>query len=129
MALSAPRNTPKREGQDYRFAIASGVRIYPGALVMLNAGGEARPGAAATGQTAAGRARTDSTEEPGFVLVERGVFRWKNSASGDAITAAHWGTNVYIVDDETVALTSGSSTRSVAGVCRGVDAAGVWVET
>jgi hypothetical protein len=35
---------------------------------------------------------------------------------------------VFIVDDETVAKTNGSSTRSVAGICRGVDAQGVWVE-
>ena len=131
MPLSAPRNTATRDPAVLnRFAVASGAtRIYPGALVMLNSSGEALPGAAATGQTAAGRAETDSTEEPGFVLVKRGVHRWKNSASTDAITAADWGKQVFIVDDETVAKTNGSTTRSVAGICRGVDAAGVWVET
>jgi hypothetical protein len=129
MPLSAPRNTPERnEGKFFEFAVAASVRIYPGALVMLNAAGDATPGAAATGQTAAGRAETDSTEKPGFVTVRRGVFRFNNSAAGDAITKAHWGDQVFIVDDETVALTNGSNTRSVAGICRGVDAAGVWVE-
>lgn len=129
MPLAAARNTPSRElGGLNRFTMAASVRIYPGALVMLNASGDATPGAVATGQTAAGRAETDSTEDPGFVVVSRGTFRFKNSASGDLITKADWGKQVFIVDDETVAKTNGSTTRSVAGICRGVDASGVWVE-
>jgi hypothetical protein len=32
------------------------------------------------------------------------------------------------VDDQTVAKTDGSTTRSVAGIVRGVDTDGVWVE-
>lgn len=63
------------------------------------------------------------------MTVRRGVFRWKDSRSSDAITTADWGKIVYIVDDETVAKTDGSAARSAAGVCRGVDLAGVWVET
>ena len=35
-----------------------------------------------------------------------------NSASGDLITAAEVGSDCYIVDDQTVAKTNGSSTRS-----------------
>lgn len=130
MPLAGPRDTRERNDQQcHEFAVAAAVRIFPGALVMINAAGDATPGAAATGQTAAGRAETDSTDKPGFVEVKRGTFRWKNSAAGDAITKADWGKQVFIVDDETVAKTNGSSTRSVAGICRGVDAAGVWVET
>ena len=34
----------------------------------------------------------------------------------------------HLVDDQTVAKTNGGSTRSVAGICRGVDSDGVWVE-
>jgi hypothetical protein len=33
-----------------------------------------------------------------------------------------------VVDDQTVAKTNGSSSRSVAGIIRDVDADGVWVE-
>lgn len=129
MALSAERPTPLREGTDFRFAVASGATIHRGGLTMLNASGEATPGSAATGQTAAGRAETGTADNAAAVTVRRGVFRWKNSASGDAITAADWGKTVYIVDDETVAKTNGTNTRSAAGICRGVDATGVWVET
>lgn len=45
----------------------------------------------------------------------------------DAIALADIGSDCYIVDDQTVAKTSGSATRSVAGKIFDVDAAGVWV--
>jgi hypothetical protein len=50
-----------------------------------------------------------------------------NSASSDEITRAAIGTDVYLVDNQTVALTNGSSTRSVAGRVWDVTAAGVWL--
>ncbi len=49
------------------------------------------------------------------VKARRGTFRWANSAAGDAITAADIGSDCYIVDDQTVAKTNGTNTRSVAG--------------
>ena len=61
------------------------------------------------------------------VETERGVFRFENSASADAITRAEIGDTAYIVDDQTVAKTNGSSTRSAAGTIVDVDAQGVWV--
>ncbi len=52
-----------------------------------------------------------------------------NSAGGDAIAAANVGQLCYAVDDQTVALTSNGSTRSVAGRVWDVDATkGVLVE-
>ena len=38
------------------------------------------------------------------------------------------GATVFLVDDNTVALTNGGGTRSVAGVVWQVDSDGVWVE-
>lgn len=129
-ALTAARNTPKYAGNTlYRFPIKAGATIYAGSLVALDVNGDAAPGSTATGLTAAGKALTGSADNASVVDVERGIFRWENSAAGDAITAADWGKTVYIVDDQTVAKTSGSNTRSAAGICRGVDAVGVWVET
>lgn len=129
MALSAARDTPMmgRGGEFFEFTVAAGVTIYPGALVVLNASGDARPGGVATTYTAAGRAEAGALAGE-KVTVRRGIFRFGNSAAGDAITKANWGKTVYVVDDETVAATDGSTTRSAAGICRGVDAAGVWVE-
>ena len=60
--------------------------------------------------------------------VRRGVFQFQNSSAGDLIALANLGADCYIVDDQTVALTNGTNTRSVAGKIRDVDAGGVWVE-
>ena len=38
------------------------------------------------------------------------------------------GSDCYIVDDQTVAKTNGTNTRSVAGKIIAVDADGVWVK-
>jgi hypothetical protein len=62
------------------------------------------------------------------VRIRRGVLQFANSASTDLVTRADIGKSAYMVDDQTVAKTSGSNTRSVAGIIRDVDAQGVWVE-
>jgi hypothetical protein len=59
--------------------------------------------------------------------VKRGIFRFANSTASDAITIADKGATCFIVDDQTVAKTDGSASRSVAGVITDVDSAGVWV--
>jgi hypothetical protein len=62
------------------------------------------------------------------VRIRRGVLSFANSAAGDLITRADIGKSAYVVDDQTVAKTSGSATRSIAGIIRDVDAQGVWVQ-
>lgn len=56
-----------------------------------------------------------------------GSFRFENSAAADAITLADIGSVAYAVDDQTVARTSATNTRSPAGVIDDVDEYGVWV--
>jgi hypothetical protein len=52
-----------------------------------------------------------------------------NSAGADAITSANIGAYCYVVDDQTVALTSAGGTRPIAGKIKSVDTTfGVWVE-
>jgi hypothetical protein len=66
------------------------------------------------------------------VTLDREVTaRWyANSTSTDAIAAAQIGSDVYVVDDQTVAKTSASSTRSVAGRVWKIDPVrGVLVES
>lgn len=129
-ALTADRNTPSRDGVVYEGAPASGQTIYKGALVCLNASGEVVRGAVATTLKALGVAQNSTLDAAynGTIRAKRGVFRFNNSAAGDAIAAADYGATCFIVDDNTVAKTNGSSTRSAAGIVRGVDAQGVWVE-
>lgn len=132
MALSADRNTPRRTGQVYSRPVAAGVTIYGGALVVLNAAGYAEPGVTSTTVTADGRAEYGVNNAAGAagavnVDVRPGIYRYANSAGGDAIAQANVGANCYVVDDQTVALTNGGGTRSVAGRIVDVDSVGVWV--
>lgn len=131
-ALAADRNTPRRANADFVYPVGAGKKIYAGAIVMLNAG-NAEPGSTATGRVAVGVAErfVDNTSGAAgavSVPVRRGLYRFANSASTDAIALTEVGTDCYVVDDQTVAKTSASSTRSVAGKVRDVDADGVWVE-
>jgi hypothetical protein len=133
MPLTQNRNTPQRSGDTLVLPVAANVRIFAGALVALTAAGLATPGAVATTLKGMGRAKGEANNTGGAasainVEVEKGVFRFKNSAAGDAITRADIGSNAFIVDDETVAKTSGTSTRSVAGQIFDVDAQGVWIK-
>lgn len=131
-ALTADRNTPYREGGQYQFPMAANARIYAGGIVMLNATGYATKGAVATGQICVGRAEEQEDNTGGAagdkaVSVRSGVYKYANSAATDAITIAEIGDNCFIIDDQTVAKTDGTGTRSVAGRVVGVESDGVWV--
>lgn len=133
MALTADRNTKRRDGVMYSDPVAAATRIFAGSIVCLDASGNAVPGSTATTLTVRGVAQEQVDNRDGAagdlrVETRRGVFPFANSASTDEITRADIGNSAYIVDDETVAKTNGTSTRSVAGVIRDVDDSGVWVE-
>jgi hypothetical protein len=131
-ALTQDRLTDRRAGDTlFRHPVAAGVKIFAGALVVMNASGFVEPGTTATGKIGLGRAEeaVDNTAgSAGAVLVNyrRGTFRFANAA-GDAVTLASVGTDCFVVDDQTVAATDGGGTRSVAGTVLDVDDAGVWV--
>lgn len=131
-ALSAPRNTPRREMTKRRVPVAAGVKLHAGAMVAINAGGYLAPVTAATTLKAAARcaAFVDNTTGSNGAFAadqELGTFRWENSASTDLITRADIGSDAYGVDDQTVAKTNGGGTRSVVGKIADVDDQGVWV--
>jgi hypothetical protein len=131
--LTKDRNTPRRDGEILSLGVAAGKKVYAGALVALDANGSATPGATATGLRGLGCAGVQADNSGGAagdisVEVRRGVFRFGNSSAADEITAAAIGADCYIVDDQTVALTDGTGTRSVAGAVFDVDTQGVWVK-
>lgn len=108
--------------------VKAATTINKGALVVIDAG-YAAPARTATGLLAAGRAEETADNSSGSagdirVLVRRGAFAANNSASGDAIAQADLGKTVYFVDDNTVAKTDGSTTRSAAGKFVGFNDAG-----
>ena len=131
-ALTADRNTPRAQGDLLELPMKGATTIFAGSLACLTAAGFAVPGSVATTLLAVGRAEEQKTNDgadgAATIKIRRGAFRFANSAAGDAITWADYGKQIYVVDDQTVAKTNGGNTRSVAGICRGVDAQGVWVE-
>lgn len=133
MALTKDRNTPRRDGKQLNDPVAANVKIYAGSLVCLDASGNAVPGSTSATLKARGLAQeqVDNTGgAAGALRIEtrRGTFQFANSAAADQIARADIGAQCYIVDDQTVAKTSATNTRSVAGVIRDVDSDGVWVE-
>lgn len=132
MALTAARNTPRREDVLSSYPVAGFATLYAGALVvLLDSGGFAVPAGTASAGIAVGVARETvsggGTNGLNRVDVERGTFRFNNSGGGDAIAHTEIGDACFIVDDETVAKTDNSGARQKAGVVVDVDAAGVWV--
>jgi hypothetical protein len=132
MALTQDRMTKRRSGDAFNDPVAASTTLFAGALVCLNAAGNAVPGSASTTLVARGIAveRVVNSGSAGDERVEtiRGCFPFKNSASGDLITRADIGKPAYIVDDQTVAKTDGTGTRSAAGLIIDLDDDGVWVD-
>lgn len=131
-ALTAARNTPERAGDVVSYPVKASVKPILGGIAVLNAG-YAAPGTTATGLIAIGRFEDTVDNTAGAngavsVEVKRGTFKFGNSAAGDLIAQADVGADCYIVDDQTVAKTNGTNTRSVAGKIIAVDADGVWVK-
>lgn len=132
-ALTKDRDTPQISGELFTLPVAAATKLFAGALAMIDASGNVNDGATATGCKGIGRVEAQVDNSSGdagdlTVDVRTGIFRFGNSAAADAIGNADIGKPCYIVDDATVALTSGSSTRSVAGLVHFVDSQGVWVD-
>jgi hypothetical protein len=132
-ALAKERDTKRRSGEILSLAIAAAVICYAGAIGARDANGRATPGATATTLRGVGRVaetvdNSAGADDADTVTIEKGIFAFGNSATTDEITAADIGNDCYIVDDQTVAKTNGTSTRSVAGKVFDVDSAGVWVD-
>lgn len=130
-ALTKDRNTPQAEGDLRVGGAAAATTIFAGAIVMRNAAGHLTKGQTALALIGVGRAekRVVNSGAAGAkdVTYRAGVFRFANSAAADAITIADIGKPAYAVDDQTVAKTNGTNTRSLAGFVDSVDALGVWV--
>ncbi|WP_048646597.1 hypothetical protein [Nitratireductor soli] len=130
-ALTEDRNTPQALGDMREGLMAAATTIFAGAIVMRNAAGHLTRGATATGLVGVGRAETRAVNAgsagDASAKYRPGIFRFANSAAADEITISEIGTPCFAVDDQTVAKTDGTGTRSIAGFVDHVDAQGVWV--
>lgn len=130
-ALVQDRNTPHQVAGIVSVPLAANAKIFAGALVVTNSSGFGVPGSTATGLTYIGRAEefvdnTGGANGTRSVPVRRfAAFKWANDGS---ITQAHYMKTAFIVDDQTLAATDGTGTRSSAGRIVGVETDGVWVE-
>ena len=133
-ATSLERDTQRRDGKMAAYGVLANTKVLAGTLAALTATGFAQGGATAATLKAVGvfDATVDNTGGADGALkatVRRdGWFRFANSAAADLITVAEIGSSCYIVDNQTVAKTDGTGTRSVAGKVRDVGADGVWIE-
>lgn len=143
-ALTFSRNTIERAGQFLEaIPLAASVKIFVGALVAVNASGNALPAADTAGLKVLGRCEgmpgpgitgLDADNSSGnagdiSVNIKRGVFKFDNS-TGNAVTAAQVGKVCYVEDDHTINKDGGTN-KVKAGRVIGLDDAGtsVWVET
>ena len=131
-ALTQDRKTDRRDNNQMSLGAAAGVKCYTGGIVVRNATGYAAPGSTALNLKALGIAEKTIDNSSGNdgdlqVPIRKGTFKFENSAGADEITNAEIGTTCYIVDDQTVAKTDGTGTRSEAGAVVQVDSSGVWV--
>jgi len=132
MALSSDRNTKMMDGELIAIPVATGVIIYAGALLAVNAAGYAVPGVTSAALTYVGRAdesidNAEGADGNATVMVRRNMAFMFNNLPADAVTQASLGALCYIVDDETVAGSDGAGSRSAAGIVLGVESNGVWV--
>lgn len=128
MALTRPL-TRRRHGEPTLVGsvpAAASTTTYAGSLVSVVSGtGYGRPAATATTHLVLGVATQTVDNSAGSngsktIPFEAGVFEFTNSTAGDAITQAHMEQEVFVVDDDVVAATDGTGTRSVAGICKGL---------
>lgn len=131
-ATTSERNTQRRDGVLFSFPAAAS-KCLAGTIAVLNSAGNAEMATTATGKICVG-VFDETVDNTGGsaggvqVAVRRGCFQFANSASTDALANTDIGATVYLVDNQTVAKTSATSSRSTGGVVRSVDASGVWVE-
>lgn len=132
-ALITDRDTKRRDAVQFEYPVAAATKLFAGSIACINASNLLVKGAVATTLKCVGvmeEVADNSAGAAGAIRgkVRRGCFQFDNSTAGDAITLADVGADCFIVDDQTVAKTNGTNTRSVAGKVRDVDGGGVWVE-
>jgi hypothetical protein len=131
-ALTADRATAERQGDEFAYDVAASVVCRAGGIAVLDASGNVKPAVEATGLVCVGMFHETVDNGSGAAAavkatVRSGVFRFGNSSSTDAIAKAQIGDTCYLVDDQTVAKTDATGTRSAAGTIVDVDSVGVWV--
>ncbi len=133
-AATTDRNTLRREGVQEPYPVKAATRIFAGVMVAVDATGFAVPAATSTTHKCVGVATRQVNNLAGangeqLIVADRRPHWFANSTAGELIALADVGSDCFIVDDNTVAKTNGTNTRSRAGKIINVSAAqGVLVD-
>lgn len=116
----------------YDLPVAAGVKLLAGTIAMISATGFATPGVTGLNLVAAGLADETVDNIAGTagavrIRVKPGIHKFINLA-GDPVVAAGLGLDCFVADNQSVAATNGTSTRSRAGKVIRLDADGVFVQ-
>ncbi len=125
-ALTAEKDVPElasgfsQRMEDFGSGTFAASAVFKGALMVYDPSAQTiEPGGVDTDLIALGRAEESATtaeiaagKKP---KIRSGIFAFENSTAGDAIANTDAGATCYIVDDQTVAKTNGTNTRSAAG--------------
>ncbi len=119
-ALTTNNNTIKSDDVSFEDPSDASVQVFAGALVSLDSAGNARPARATNTDRVRGVAVEETDNSLGAIAAKNvksraGTYGFVNSAAGDEITKADFGSTCYVVDDQTVAKTSNSGARPAAG--------------
>jgi len=130
-ALTAERLTPSRSGSSLSLNVAAGTTIYAGAMVAVDASGNATNAGDVANLKVVGRAESTVDNSSGTngqltISVAVGIFRWANEAN---VSDANIGDVCYVVDNQTVSVTNSGSQSIIAGIVTDVDVNGVWVDS
>jgi len=127
--LTSSKTTLRRDARQFEATVKTGETVYRGSLTARSAvTGLAETAKADATLTVVGLA-TDQVTGDGQARVpyERGCYLVKNDAT-DPVTAGDIGKTAYVVDDETVSISSDTDARPAAGIVRELDTNGVWLE-
>jgi hypothetical protein len=137
-ALAQDRNTQRKVVERIvadDALVAATTTIWNGSLVANNAAGALIPASDTAGITVIGRAELRMVNATGAAAkvtprarVAAGIFKFATTG-GSALTAVDIGKNAFVLDDQTVVRTGGTTNAIVAGVVDSIDPdGGVWVK-
>lgn len=134
-ALTKARTVKSIPGLLFAYPVLADAVIYQGSIVAITSAGWAKPGVTGLNLTAVGVAREGVDNTGGsngalVVEVDERIADMANSAGADEIAAGDVGKVCYLVDDQTVAKTSGGTSQVTRGdvTFNGTDLVGVTVD-
>lgn len=137
-ALAADRRLRVETWTRKSFTLASGKKAYKGGIAVYDQSvGKVIPAVTGAGQsdlfplgTFAEQVDATAADKPVVVALKREIkVTWFANDGGDPVLATDLGKDVYGVDDQTVSISSATSTRSVVGKAWAIDSTlGVAVE-